>query len=267
MGDSPIIKLSSPEHQAFWKLPVLFEREGLLAISKPSHLLATPEKHRADDPVLTKELQQSIRQDASWNRERGYEFLDLVHGLDFEASGIALYATDREVHEQTRNLVGSRQVEFSYTTLCHGVPEEDAFSIDLKIAPHPTRRWLSRVNATKGKPASTEFRVVERFRSGALLECRSNTLRQHQIRLHLQQAGFPMIGDAAYGGDLLFLSQLKRKYRPKQSTPEKPIIDRAALHLAEINLKHPLTAEAIHITAPLPKDMTVLLKFLRQFGR
>lgn len=76
-----------------------------------------------------------------------------------------------------------------------------------------------------------------------------------------------MVGDASYGGDLLFLSQLKRKYRSKPGSPEKALVDRAALHLGEIRFKHPLTAETILIKAPLPKDLTVALKFLRQFGR
>ena len=267
MSDTSTIKVSSPEHRAFWKLRVLFEADGLLAIDKPSHLLVSPEKQRADFPVLTKSLQHDLNHQAAWTRSRDYHFLDLVYSLDFECTGIQLYATDKALHETLRNLYGSRQIELTFAVLVHGHPPEDEFEIDLKLAPHPTRRWQTRVNRTKGKQSLTRCTVKERFRDHTLLECHTTTLRQHQIRVHLKEHGCPVIGDALYRGNLLLLSHLKRKYRRKPGAVEKPLIDRAACHLTRINLTHPGTNQPLTIESDYPKDMAVGLKCLQQFGR
>ncbi len=267
MADQKIIKISAPEKRAFWKLPVLFEGNGLLALEKPSHLLVSPEKQRADDPVLTKILQRDIKQGAAWNRERGYTFLDLLYTVDFEASGVVLFATDKDVFTAMRNLIGSRQVDFQFTVLSHGNSPDDEFVVDLKLAPHPTRRWMMRINRTKGKQSLTAVRIKERFRFGQLVECETQTLRPHQVRVHLQAADHPVMGDALYGGDILMLSQLKRKYRGKRTEVEKPLIDRAAIHLSKTAFEHPVSGDRIEIESPLPKDLAVALKYLRQYGR
>ena len=267
MGDKSIIKISAPDYRAFWKLPVLFEGGGLLALEKPAHVLVSPEKQRADDPVLTKLLQRDLARKAAWTQERDYSFLDLIYTLDLETTGVILFATDKAVFEGLRNDFGARQMESRFTALAHGIPEEDQFETDLKMAPHPAREWEMRINRTKGKQSLTQFRVAERFRSCSLLECTSSTLRPHQVRVHLQHQGFPVVGDSLYGGELLMLSQIKRKYRSKRDTPEKPLLDRSAIHLSKLKFTHPGTQEAIEIESPLATDMTVALKFLRQFSR
>lgn len=262
-----IIKVSSPEHRVFWKLQVLFESNGLLAIDKPSHLLVSPDKQRAEFPVLTKTLQQDLNHKAAWTQSRDYEFLDLVYSLDFESTGIQLYATDKAHYEKLSNLYGSRQIELTFAVIVHGLPPEDEFEIDLKLAPHPTRRWLTRVNRTKGKQTLTQCTVKERFRDYSLLECRTTMLRHHQIRVHLNEHGCPVVGDAVYRGNLLLLSHLKRKYHRKPGMEEKPLIDRAACHLARITLTNPDTDQPLTIESDYPKDMAVSLKCLQQFGR
>ena len=267
MGDKSIIKISAPDYRAFWKLPVLFEGGGLLALEKPAHLLVSPEKQRAEDPVLTKLLQQDLADKATWTQERDYSFLDLIYTLDLETTGVILFATDKAVYDGLRNDIGARQVDFYFTALSHGSPEEDQFETDLKMAPHPTRQWSMRINRTKGKQSQTKFQVVERFRTCSLLECTTSTLRPHQARLHLQHKGYPVVGDSLYGGELLMLSQIKRKYRSKRASPEKPLIDRSAIHLSKVGFTHPVTKEAIEIEAPVAADITVALKFLRQFSR
>ena len=216
--------------------------------------------------MLTKCLQQDVSKGAKWAQERGYSFIDLLYSIDFEATGVVLFATNKSAFTEFKNHIGSRQMAFTFLVLVHGHPPEDEFSAELKVAPHPAREWMMRVHRTKGKQSITDCTVLERFRTCSLVECRTQMLRPHQARVHLQFAGFPVVGDALYGGELLLLSQLKRKYRSKKASPEKPLIDRAAVHLATLQFKHPTADKEYRIESELPKDFAVTLKFLRQFS-
>jgi 23S rRNA-/tRNA-specific pseudouridylate synthase len=117
-----------------------------------------------------------------------------------------------------------------------------------------------------GKACTTEFRVLERFGRFVFLECRPLTGRTHQLRVHLAAAGAPILNDPFYG-DLeikLLLSELKRRYKGRAE--EKPLISRLALHASRLTLKHPETREPVTLTAPLPHEFEVALKYLRKFG-
>ena len=117
-----------------------------------------------------------------------------------------------------------------------------------------------------GKASQTFFELLEKFNGYSLLQCRPVTGRTHQIRVHLRQAGLPIVGDALYGGSPLLLSRLKSEYRLKPNKTERPLIDRVALHAAELKLTHPVTGSEIAITAPWPKDLTVAVKYLRRYA-
>jgi 23S rRNA-/tRNA-specific pseudouridylate synthase len=123
-------------------------------------------------------------------------------------------------------------------------------------------RW-----ARDGKKALTRFVVREDFGGLALVECRPQTGRTHQIRVHLLSAGFPILGDPLYGGGRrLYLSQMKRDYRPKPDEEERSLTPRLALHAWRLELPHPATGEPFAAEAPMPKDMEVALKHLRRHG-
>ena len=96
-----------------------------------------------------------------------------------------------------------------------------------------------------------------------LIMVKLHTGRTHQIRVHLGQVDLPIVADALYGGKKLWLSRLKSDYRLKPGREERPLLGRVALHSEEIKLPHPLTGEPLTITAPLPKDLKVALKYLR----
>ena len=93
----------------------------------------------------------------------------------------------------------------------HGLVDKERFEVDLKIAPHPVKIGLMRVDEKDGKKARTEFQVLERFNRHTLLQCLPTTGRTHQIRAHLQRVKLPIVGDALYGGAPLLLSSLKHK--------------------------------------------------------
>jgi 23S rRNA pseudouridine955/2504/2580 synthase len=98
------------------------------------------------------------------------------------------------------------------------------------------------------------------------LKCQPLTGRTHQIRAHLRHAGYPIVGDALYGGRPLLLSRLKSEYRLKPDRTERPLISDAALHAEQLTLPHPITGAMTTITAPWPKDLTVAVKYLRRYA-
>jgi 23S rRNA pseudouridine1911/1915/1917 synthase len=262
---SDSIKLSSPATHEFWEIPVLFEDEHLLALDKPPALLTSPDRSDPARPNLMKLLHTGIAQGKPWARARGLAYLAAAHRLDFETGGVLLLAKSRPVLVALANLFGSEKPIRTYVALAHGSPA-DRFEIDARLASHPGKPGLMRVDPKHGKHARTQFEVTERFGGCAMLRCRPLTGRTHQIRLHLRHAGHPVVGDALYGGHPLLLSRLKPVYRLKPDRTERPLISQPALHAEQLELVHPVTGATVAITAPWPKDLMVALKYLRRYA-
>ena len=261
------IKLSSPAARQFWEISVLFEDEHLLALDKPAGLLTSPDRYDSQRPNLMKLLHAAIAAGKPWARERGLNYLMNAHRLDFETSGVILLAKSKSVLVALADLFGSEKPLKQYTALAQGTPAEEKFEVEARLAPHPARTGLIRVDPKNGKRARTMFAVLEKFSGWTLLRCQPLTGRTHQIRVHLRHAGLPAAGDELYGGKPLRLSQLKPGYRLKRGQEERPLISRVALHAEQLNLPHPVTGASLTITAPWPKDLKVAMKYLRQFAR
>jgi len=261
-----VIKLSSPVTREFWEIPVLFEDNHLLALDKPAGLLTSPDRYDPQRPNLMKLLHAAIADAKLWARERALTYLMNAHRLDFETSGVILLAKDKPSLVTLANLFGSEKPLKRYIALAQGLPPGDKFEIDAKLAPHPMKIGLMRVDAKSGKKSKTRFNVLERFSGYTLLKCEPLTGRTHQIRVHLRHARLPIVGDGLYGGKKLWLSRLKRDYRLKPGREERPLISRVALHAEELTLPHPVTSQAVTITAPWPKDLKVAVRYLRQFS-
>lgn len=264
------IKLSSPrpsdrERSGFWEIPILFEDGHLLALDKPAGLLTSPDRYDPQRPNLMNLLHAAIAANKPWARERGLNYLMNAHRLDFETSGVILLAKNKPALVALANLFGSEKPLKKYVALVQGLPEKSEFEVDAKLAPHPVKIGLIRVDAKNGKKSKTRFAVLEKFSGYTLLRCEPLTGRTHQIRVHLRRAGLPIVGDELYGGRKLWLSRLKRDYRLKPGREERPLISRVALHAEELTLPHPVTGEMLNITAPWPKDLKVAMKYLRQF--
>jgi RluA family pseudouridine synthase len=263
---SEVIKLSSPATREFWEIPVLFEDGDLLALDKPAGLLTSPDRYDPQRPNLMKLLHAGIEQGKPWAARRGLSYLMNAHRLDFETSGVILLAKNKPSLIALANLFGTEKTGKTYVALVHGNPVKPSFEINASLAPHPVKIGLMRVDEKSGKNARTQFDLLEKFRDCALMQCRPFTGRTHQIRVHLRQAGLPIIGDTLYGGSQLLLSRLKSDYRLKPNQTERPLIARVALHAAELKLVHPVTNSEIAITAPWPKDLTVAVKYLRRYA-
>jgi RluA family pseudouridine synthase len=235
-------------------------------LDKPAGLLTAPDRNEPARPNLMGLLHDAIAAGKSWVTERGLTYLNHAHRLDAETSGVILLAKSKPVLVALANQFGTDQPQAKYVALARGVPRAEQFEVEAKIAPHPLTPGLMRVDSRSGKRSKTLVSVVESFRDYVWLTCRPVTNRTHQIRVHLRHTGLPIVGDTLYDGKPLLLSRLKRDYRLKPGRTERPLLERVALHAEELSLVHPITGVTVTFTAPLPKDLRVALKYLREHG-
>jgi RluA family pseudouridine synthase len=231
---------------------IIYDDDQLLVLNKPANLLVLPDRFRHDLKnlygILTEEL--------------GKVFV--VHRIDKETSGIILFAKTPEVHAALNEQFEHRMVEKVYVGIVVGMPPSETGRIDAPIAENGREVGVMRVSQRSGKEAVTEFRVLEQFNGYAMLEMRPRTGRTHQIRVHLQYIGTPLLSDRTYGdGRSFFLSHIKPGYRTEGE--EKPLLERTALHAFAISFDHPKNGERTNLMAELPKDMNSVLRYLRKF--
>ena len=265
------------------ELPVLYEDNALLAVDKPSGLMVSPDTYDPAKPNLMSGVRRALDTGAAGVRERGLSMLANVHRLDADTSGVLLLAKTREALRALTKQFNDRTVGKSYVALVEGEPAENAFEVELKLGPHPSRPWVQIEQRHGGKLTLTKFRVLERFRlrplrgqreslpflSCSLVGCEPETGRTHQIRVHLRHAGYPILCDKVYGDgerSALYLSQLKPGYKPHAEAAERPLLGRLALHAERLTVMHPTTGQRLELAAPLPKDFAVALKYLRKFA-
>jgi len=249
-------------------LEVLYEDEHLLAIQKPAGLPVEPSRW-GEHPVhlsgaVTSWAQERAEGGPLEKRPRG------LHRLDLGTSGVLLFALTLEAERFYRGLFAAHTVEKVYHAIVLGMLDEPGV-VDAPIGPDERRAGQMKVDGG-GKDAFTAYRPLEVFRAHTLVEARPRTGRTHQIRVHMAQAGHPLAVDTRYGGGpTLFLSQIKRAYRPKPGRPEKPLLDRLSLHAHSVRLPRfaaglPEGGELIEIVAPYPKDFEQTLRQLRRWG-
>lgn len=237
--------------RAWPEVEILFEDESLLALNKPAGLLVTPDRWDKQREHLLALLAVA----------RPGQYLANVHRLDFNTTGILLLAKTKPALVNVVRQFNDRTTRKKYVTLVHGLPEK--LAIELPIGPHPKHPGLVRI-ARDGKPSTTRVQITERYRRHTLLEVELLTGRQHQIRVHLQAVGSPVVGDADYGGQPLLLSELKRGYKAKDV--ERPLLARPGLHAEQLTLAHPVTGGELTLRADWPHDLEVAVKYLRRFS-
>jgi len=218
-----------PERLAGIELPVLHEDGSLLAVNKPAGLVVHPTlgDYRASVVIHLRE-----------HHPQG-KALRLAHRLDRDTSGVLLLAKNSAVARTLHGCFLAGTITKQYLAVVSPRMSRREGLLDDPIGPDPQemRRCRRRVDPN-GALAQTRFKVLHHFRNCSLVELRPLTGRQHQIRVHLQAAGSPVVGDALYGG----ISA-----------------SRHLLHAADLQLPHPLTGEWLRIRAPLPSDMQAFL--------
>lgn len=268
-GRPPIasfIKLSSQATNNYWEIPVLFEDDHLLALDKPAELPSSPDAANPDKPNLMALLHGAIEKNAVWVRERKIEYLANANRLEPEATGVILLAKDKPALLDLANQFGNEKPCKIFIGLVCGRPKKNSFRAEQKLTSKLDVNGQVRSDSHGGKKAVTQFDILENFSRHTLLKCQPLTDKLHQIRVHLSRQRLPLAGDMLYGGSPLNLSSLKSHYRLKRGKTEKPLIGRPALHCHEIHVTHPITRQEIIITAPLPKDFLVSLKYLRRYA-
>jgi len=262
-----VIKLSSPATHEYWEIPVLYEDNDLLAVSKPARLLASPDRYDPERPNLMRLLHQGIQDRKPWARERGLTYLMNAHRLDFETTGVMLLCKNKAALSALASLFGSEKPHKTYVALVQNNPPEKQWEVNAPLGWHPVKVGVMRVDPKAGKRSRTRFELLESYRGYSLLRCHPLTGRTHQIRVHLRHCRLPICGDSLYGGPPLLLSQLKPGYRLKPGAVERPLIATLALHAERLEFPHPVTQAPVDIRADWPKDLTVAVKYLRRYAR
>lgn len=230
-------------------LNLLYEDEDLLVIDKPAGLVVHPAAGNADGT-----LQNALLHfDASL---AALPRAGIVHRLDKDTSGLLVVARSLLAHRVLVERLERREIEREYRAICQGILLSGG-QVDAPIGRHPTQRTRMAVTP-QGKPARTNYQVLERFRAHTLLAVRLESGRTHQIRVHLAHIRYPLLGDPVYGGRLKLpkgagepLNQALRSF-PRQ-----------ALHAHRLALAHPRSGDWLEWTSPLPADMEQLLEVLR----
>jgi len=235
--------------------PIIFEDAVLLAFDKPSGLLVAPDRWDRTRANLM----------ALVHAERGTGVAN-VHRLDADTSGVLLCAKTKSALDFLSGQFQAKTAGKLYHALVVGAAAPDDFIVELALTEDERRPGLMRTVKKGGKPSATRFRVLERFQGFTWLECRPLTGRTHQIRVHLAVRGQPILNDAFYGDETqLLLSRLKRGYKGRAH--ERPLLARLALHASELTVSHPETGNRLTLRAPLPREFSVALKYLRRFAR
>jgi 23S rRNA pseudouridine1911/1915/1917 synthase len=247
------------------ELDILFEDEYLIVINKAAGVVVHPSAGHPSGTLVNYLLHHC--QDLSGIG--GVLRPGIVHRLDKDTSGILVVAKTDDAHQNLSEQFKEHSVKRQYQTMVWDVPEKEHGVINAALRRHPVRRKDMSIvenenpeesEREKGKYAVTHWRVLQRFEFSALLACRLETGRTHQIRVHLTSIGHPVIGDPQYGK-----SPLKRL--PSVSAELSQTIAnfrRQALHAEILGFKHPSSGEWIEFSAPIPTDFQKLLKAIRQ---
>ena len=182
----------------------------------------------------------------------------IVHRLDRDTTGVMVVARTNQAAASLVNQFKRKTVEKVYSAVVWGEPPFDSDWIDLALGPHPHRPVLRAVLAAGGQASSTFYEVDERLGALSLVSAHPKTGRTHQIRVHLEHIGFPIVCDPLYGRDAQLAYSRWVEKRRKEGL-RVPVIARQALHARRLSVLHPETGEKATFEAPLPADMADLL--------
>jgi 23S rRNA pseudouridine1911/1915/1917 synthase len=232
-------------------LNIIFEDDHLVIVDKPAGLVVHPAAGHADGTLVNALLHHCK---GKLSGIGGVQRPGIVHRIDRDTSGLLVVAKSDKAHEGLAKLFAAHDIERRYLAVVAGHPAPPAGTISTQIGRHPTNRKKNAVLPdSKGKHAVTHFRIIEPLKKAALVECRLETGRTHQVRVHMAHIGHPLIGDATYNN-----RQKAFLFGPNQS-----YFNRQALHAASLGFIHPITGKKLAFDSSLPDDIQELLTSIR----
>ncbi|WP_159978575.1 MULTISPECIES: RluA family pseudouridine synthase [unclassified Novosphingobium] len=232
-------------------LSVVFEDEYLIVIDKPAGLVVHPAAGNLDGTLVNALLHHCRGQLSGIG---GVARPGIVHRIDKDTSGLLVVAKTDKAHEGLAVQFADHSIVRAYMAVVGGRPVPAARTVTGSIArSNHDRKKMALVEDGRGKHAVTHFRTLELMNGATLIECRLETGRTHQVRVHMASIGHALLGDPVYG----------RTPSSLRAILQRLDFRRQALHAAELGFVHPVTGESVHFTSPLPDDMRVLIDELR----
>lgn len=238
-------------------LDIAFEDKHLIVINKPAGMVVHPAAGNPDSTLVNALLYHCRGQLSGIG---GVARPGIVHRIDKDTSGLLVVAKSDAAHVALAAQFADHTVHRRYLAVCGGQPSPAEGTISGRIGRSDTNRKKMAVlkkNSSRGKNAVSHYKTLNRFESSALIECRLETGRTHQVRVHCASIGHALLGDPLYGNTP----------KPLKSVLKSLNFQRQALHAAELGFLHPLTHETVKFASPLPPDMRELINELTRCNR
>lgn len=231
-------------------LDIVFEDEHLLVVDKPAGMVVHPAAGNLDGTLVNALLHHCAGRLSGIG---GVARPGIVHRIDKGTSGLLVVAKTDVAHEGLAAQFARHTIERVYLAAVAGLPAPPAGTIDAPLArSNANRKKMAIVAEGRGKRAVTRYRTLRPLREAAMVECRLETGRTHQVRVHLASIGHPLIGDPAYGRTRTAHRELLKRLG----------FERQALHAAELGFIHPVTRQDLSFKSAVPSDMQELLSAL-----
>ena len=225
-------------------LDILYEDDDVLVVNKPKGMVVHPAAGHYSG-TLVNAVMYHCR--GSLSGINGVMRPGIVHRIDRDTTGSLIICKNDNAHLSIAAQLKDHTIVRRYRAIVHGVIREEELCINSPVGRHPTDRKKMAAGVRNGKEAVTHIKVMERFRAYTYIECRLETGRTHQIRVHMDSIGHPLLGDTVYGN---------RKY----SLPY--VLQGQTLHAMTLGFIHPVSGEYVETTAPLPDYFSHLLETL-----
>ena len=249
-GDRITLVLPEPEEVTLVAedipLDVYYEDSDVIVVNKPRGMVVHPAAGHASG-TLVNALLYHCKDLSGIN---GEVRPGIVHRIDMDTSGLLMAAKNDVAHRHLAGQLKEHTVTRKYVAVVHGLIEHDLGTIDAPIGRHTVHRQQMAVTREGGREAITHFQVLERLNKHTVVELKLETGRTHQIRVHMEFIGHPLVGDPKYG------SQKRNRYGH--------IIQGQALHAQVLGFVHPRTGEYLEFSTEIPDDMKQLIEYLRQ---
>jgi len=231
-------------------LKIVFEDEHLLIVDKPAGLVVHPAAGNLDGTLVNALLHHCA---GNLSGIGGVARPGIVHRIDKDTSGLLVVAKTDVAHEGLAKQFAAHSIDRRYLAIVSGVPRANEGKVDAPLARSATnRKKIAIVEGNRGKRAVTAWRRLNILKDAAVVECRLETGRTHQVRVHMASIGHPLVGDPVYGRSGKTHGKLLKDLN----------FQRQALHAAELGFTHPVTKHRLSFSSPMPPDMQELFNAL-----